>query len=104
MDIMLASAAPTLKKRCGYALPNFIDWVETARSASSATTSSWASPRSTSASPYAWRVAIGSVLASAGTLKLLRLILEPRLQLGQGLLRLLLRRRLAVEAEAALHE
>jgi hypothetical protein len=40
MDIMLASAAPQLKKRSGNALPNFIDWVDTARSASRATTSS----------------------------------------------------------------
>ena len=39
IDIMFASAAPTLKKRSGNCLPNFIDWVETARSASSATTS-----------------------------------------------------------------
>ena len=39
IDIMFASAAPTLKKRSGNSLPNFIDWVETARSASSATTS-----------------------------------------------------------------
>jgi hypothetical protein len=48
---MFASAAPTLKKRSGYALPNFADWVETERSASSATTSSCASPRSTRPSP-----------------------------------------------------
>ena len=51
IDIIPASAAPQLKKRSGNFLPNFIDWVETARSASSATTSSWASPSSTSASP-----------------------------------------------------
>ena len=31
--------APMLKKRSGNCLPNFIDWVETARSASNATTS-----------------------------------------------------------------
>ena len=48
---MFASAAPMLKKRSGNCLPNFIDWVETARSASRATTSGCASPRATSASP-----------------------------------------------------
>ena len=51
IDIMFASAAPTLKKRSGNASPNFADWVETERSASSATTSSCASPSSTSAAP-----------------------------------------------------
>ncbi len=51
IDIMFASAAPQLKNRSGKALPNLIDWVETARSASSATISSCTSPRSISASP-----------------------------------------------------
>jgi hypothetical protein len=51
IDIMFASAVPTLKNRSGNFLPNFIDWVDTARSASKATTSVWASPSSTRASP-----------------------------------------------------
>src|SRR5919201_2879148 len=106
---MFASAAPTLKNRSGNFLPNLIAWVETARSASSATTSSWLWPRSTSASPYAWRVATGSVFASGGTLRIpravqrLRLLVERRHQLLQRLGRELRRRRLAVEAEPPLH-
>ena len=51
IDIMFASAVPTLKKRSGKRLPNSMLWVDTARSASSATTFSCASPSSTSAAP-----------------------------------------------------
>src|SRR5438046_878516 len=112
---MFASAAPTLKKRSGNRLPNLIDWVETARSASSATTSSCCSPSSVSASPYAWRVAIGSVFGAradtalplaprpAGGLQGAGLRVELPHQLLQRLRRLLGAWRLAVKAEPILH-
>ncbi len=57
-DIMLLSAIPQSKKRSGKAFLNFIVFVASAKSASNTTIFGYFAPNSTSASPYASRVAI----------------------------------------------